>query len=335
VLNIFNTRPNVAMTTQSDSSILPNSSVNRTSEESIVTIDVSSSNRDSTSEESLKLLAPSIFATDRSSSSALMDIVASDPTSSSSAISVTPSNGSESSSVETIRSVTSNVNEPKAFTNDSNPTLDLPILQASEAPSIPVEPTFDPNDADDDLPPNLNTKFAWASDLSLSEQRRLLMERISKYESRISLDPWDTEAWTSMIMECQTKHIEVSRDIYERFLKQFPTSGRYWKLYAEHELAFGNFDKVDQIFGRCLLKVPNIDLWKSYVNYIQSTKQNEPNGKEQILQAYEFALEKMGMDISANQIWSDYLSFLKMQKPRNQYEEGQKITNYVKLIKEQ
>ena len=79
-------------------------------------------------------------------------------------------------------------------------------------------------------------------------------------------------------------------------------------------------------YGRCLLKCPNIDLWKCYLNYIESAKKKLPNGREQVTQvlkdeifikyyeAYEFALEHISMDISCTQIWIDYINFLKELK---------------------
>jgi hypothetical protein len=45
-----------------------------------------------------------------------------------------------------------------------------------------------------------------------------------KWETRLEADPWDTDAWTSYIMEAQTKEISSVRHIYERFLIQFPTA---------------------------------------------------------------------------------------------------------------
>ena len=43
-------------------------------------------------------------------------------------------------------------------------------------------------------------------------------------------------------------------------------------------------------------------------------------------QAYDFALEKMGMDISSYQIWNDYVKFLKGVDAVGSYAENQKIS---------
>jgi hypothetical protein len=60
-------------------------------------------------------------------------------------------------------------------------------------------------------------------------------------------------------------------------------------------------ERVAQIFGRLLVpnwKCPNIEIWKAYVNFIQTTKGHQPNGREDILKAFEFALENIGMLIA-------------------------------------
>lgn len=57
----------------------------------------------------------------------------------------------------------------------------------------------------------------------LEEEKKIFQEESLKWENRISADVWDTEAWTSLVLEAQTKDIEIAREIYERFLKQFPT----------------------------------------------------------------------------------------------------------------
>ncbi len=92
--------------------------------------------------------------------------------------------------------------------------------------------------------------------------------------------------------------------------------GRYWKYYVDQELAAKNYDKVDSIFSRSLLNCLNIDLWKAYVNYIRSTRENQPDGRADITKAFEFTLHHIGMDISSTQIWQDYIAFLKEFKVR-------------------
>ncbi len=43
-------------------------------------------------------------------------------------------------------------------------------------------------------------------------------------------------------------------------------------------------------------------------------------------QAYDFALEKIGIDISSYPIWNDYVQFLKNVEAVGSYAENQKIT---------
>ena len=76
-----------------------------------------------------------------------------------------------------------------------------------------------------------------------------------------------------------------------------------------------NYENAAKIYSRCLFpswKCPNIELWKSYVTYVRTVK--SANNREEIIKAYEFALENVGMDINSTHLWSDYVSFLKEQK---------------------
>lgn len=43
-------------------------------------------------------------------------------------------------------------------------------------------------------------------------------------------------------------------------------------------------------------------------------------------QAYDFALDKIGMDIHSFPIWHDYVNFLKSVEALGSYAENQKIT---------
>ncbi|KTG33172.1 hypothetical protein cypCar_00022611 [Cyprinus carpio] len=98
-----------------------------------------------------------------------------------------------------------------------------------------------------------------------------------------------------------------------------------------------NYDKVEkkslltvqslaQLFQRCLMKVLHIDLWKCYLSYVRETKGKLPSYKEKMAQAYDFALDKIGMEIMSYQIWVDYINFLKGVEAVGSYAENQRIT---------
>ncbi|CAG5134130.1 unnamed protein product [Candidula unifasciata] len=153
-----------------------------------------------------------------------------------------------------------------------------------------------------------------------------IADKTVKAEKRIQVYPYDTEAWSILIRDAQIKKIEDARVIYERLVDQFPNAGKYWKIYIEHELKLKNFERVEKLFQRCLIKVLNIDLWKLYLHYIKETKSTLPSYREKMAQAYDFALEKIGMDIMSYQIWAEYISFLKSVEAVGSYAENQRIT---------
>ncbi|XP_037502246.2 cleavage stimulation factor subunit 3, partial [Rhipicephalus sanguineus] len=130
-----------------------------------------------------------------------------------------------------------------------------------------------------------------------------------------------TIPWTA-----QNKKIEEARPLYEKIVTQFPNAGRYWKIYIEHEMKSRNFERVEKLFQRCLMKVLNIDLWRCYLTYVKETKGSLPTYREKMAQAYDFALDKMGMDILSYPIWSDYINFLKSVEAVGSYAENQRIT---------
>uniref|UniRef100_A0A8C5DLU8 Cleavage stimulation factor subunit 3 n=1 Tax=Gouania willdenowi TaxID=441366 RepID=A0A8C5DLU8_GOUWI len=74
------------------------------------------------------------------------------------------------------------------------------------------------------------------------------------------------------------------------------------------------------------MKVLHIDLWKCYLSYVRETKGKLPTYKEKMAQAYDFALDKIGMEIMSYQIWVDYINFLKGVEAVGSYAENQRIT---------
>ena len=160
----------------------------------------------------------------------------------------------------------------------------------------------------------------------------LAPERIELAQKKVREDPYDTESWQIILKDAQGRPIDEVRDvIYEKLMTFFPTSGKFWKSYIEHEIKFRNYERVEKLFQRCLMKVLSIELWKTYLQYVKETKSKLTTYKEKMAQAYDFALDKMGMDINSYAIWDDYVNFLKTVDAIGSFAEGQKITAIRKM----
>lgn len=110
---------------------------------------------------------------------------------------------------------------------------------------------------------------------------------------------------------------------------------RYWKAYIEQELKAKNFPLVEQLFSRCLLSCPNVEIWRlctcfpqgrvvltyahSDVNYVRSVKESALSGRDEVIKAFEFALEHIGLDINSSPLWSEYIAFLKTGEVRHHF----------------
>jgi cleavage stimulation factor subunit 3 len=92
-----------------------------------------------------------------------------------------------------------------------------------------------------------------------------------------------------------------------------------------------NFDRVEKLFQRCLIKILHLDLWKTYLSYVKETKQALNSFREKMIQAYEFAVEKIGLDYSSYPIWCEYINFLKAGEAQGAYAENQKISQIRKV----
>ncbi|ESO84817.1 hypothetical protein LOTGIDRAFT_236052 [Lottia gigantea] len=158
------------------------------------------------------------------------------------------------------------------------------------------------------------------------EEQGYIADKLAKAEKRIKAFPYDTEAWSILIRDAQMKKIEDARITYEKLVEQFPNAGKYWKIYIEHELKQKNYERVEKLFQRCLIKVLNIELWKLYLSYIKETKGSLPSYREKMAQAYDFALEKIGMDIQSYHLWAEYIHFLKSVDAVGSYAQNQRIT---------
>lgn len=75
------------------------------------------------------------------------------------------------------------------------------------------------------------------------------------------------------------------------------------------------FAAAEQLFGRCLMTVPNVQLWTVYLNYIRRrndlTNDTSGQARRTIAQSYEFVIDSIGVDRDSGGIWQDYINFIK------------------------
>ncbi len=147
--------------------------------------------------------------------------------------------------------------------------------------------------------------------------------------------------------EVNSMRIEDARPYYERFFQQFPTAGRYWKFYAEHEMKFGHFDRTEAIFRKCLNNCLNVELWKSYLTYIETRKNINPisiqNMSEnlvnqadldELIRAYRYACDHVGRDVNSTDIWRNLIRYMKCKKSSQQYNVSFDQQNKLKNIRD-
>ncbi|CAG0914044.1 unnamed protein product [Notodromas monacha] len=153
----------------------------------------------------------------------------------------------------------------------------------------------------------------------------MLSDRVRQFLRDIEENQYAVDAWGLVVRELQGRRIEEVRPVYENAISVFPTAGRFWKLYIEHEIRSRNHDLAEMLFQRCLMKVLNLDLWRAYLAYVRDTKHDLPSYNEKMAQAYDFALDKIGFDVNAFSIWNDYISFLEKVEAVGRTSEVQKI----------
>jgi len=78
-------------------------------------------------------------------------------------------------------------------------------------------------------------------------ETRKMTDKLARAEKAIEANPFDLEAWGQIVREAQIRKIDDARPYFERLVAQFPTSGRYWKLYIDQEMRARNYDKVEKV----------------------------------------------------------------------------------------
>ncbi|MES1922037.1 hypothetical protein MHBO_003554 [Bonamia ostreae] len=109
---------------------------------------------------------------------------------------------------------------------------------------------------------------------------------MNKIEEILREDKYNVDAWKMILKE--TSIPEISRKKYNAFLSVFPTAARFWKSYIEKEIAVKNYELVERLFKKCLFNCLDVDLWRSYINYIRIVKRGSTNELRDISSFYQF-----------------------------------------------
>lgn len=162
-----------------------------------------------------------------------------------------------------------------------------------------------------------------------AKRKRLAQDVIGKLEDEIADSPTNVELWRRLVAEVKNKgNLEEVRAAFERMVAMFPTSAETWIDYIGIELENDEFHNVEQLFSRCLTKVPNVKLWEFYLGYVRRMNNISIDGdkaRTTISQAYEFILERIGIDVESGPIWNQYLEFIRGKDTSTTWEEQQKM----------
>lgn len=61
-------------------------------------------------------------------------------------------------------------------------------------------------------------------------------ERIRLAKAKLLREPFNVDSWEVVAKDAQSKKIDDSRKTFESIIENFPTSGKFWKMYIEQEV---------------------------------------------------------------------------------------------------
>lgn len=109
-----------------------------------------------------------------------------------------------------------------------------------------------------------------------------------------------------------------------------------WLNYINYELNRGEFQRVEALFQECFVVTESVALCRLYVSYVRRVNDvitGGENARGIVIQAFEFAIGKVGIDVSSGDLWNDYLDFLKTWTPAASWEQQQKADLIRKVYK--
>lgn len=91
-----------------------------------------------------------------------------------------------------------------------------------------------------------------------------------------------------------------------------------------------------KLFNRCLTITNSVEVCRLYVSYVRRVNDTITGGERArgtVIQAFDFAVNKVGIDVASGDLWNDYLEFLKSWTPAATWEQQQKVDLIRKVYK--
>ncbi|EGW33275.1 uncharacterized protein SPAPADRAFT_151132 [Spathaspora passalidarum NRRL Y-27907] len=168
-------------------------------------------------------------------------------------------------------------------------------------------------------------------------KKRLTLDKIGQLEEDLESDPLNYIKWNKLIEQVIAKdNQEQVRAVYTKYLSIFKFDGPSWCKYIRYELNRGEKQKVESLFQQCFAITDSVELCRLYVDYVRSAADFITGGEQArgtVIQAFEFAIGKVGIDINSDGLWNDYLGFLKSWTPSANWEQQQKVDLVRKVYK--
>ncbi|KAK6204334.1 uncharacterized protein RJT21DRAFT_123605 [Scheffersomyces amazonensis] len=173
--------------------------------------------------------------------------------------------------------------------------------------------------------------------IQTDKKKRLALDVIGQLEEDLEQDPLDYGKWNRLIKSVVAKDKEEQvRSVYDKYLSIFKFDGNQWCNYINYELSRDELEKVETLFQRCFSITDSVELCRLYVAYVRRVKDVRIGGEKArgtIIQAFEFAIDKVGLDLSSGKLWNDYIEFLKDWTPSATWEQQQKVDLIRKVYK--
>ncbi|EPE02357.1 mrna 3 -end-processing protein rna-14 [Ophiostoma piceae UAMH 11346] len=193
---------------------------------------------------------------------------------------------------------------PQAPAQTHPQTQELPVQTAPPGPEVHAPTVPVPHQAPAASAP------AVPFGLPLGQDSVAALEARIKEDSRGAVD-----SWLTLIAEHRRNNrFDDARSVFNRFLQVFPQAGEVWVDFIEMELELENFAAAEELFGRSLTTVVNVPLWVVYLDYVRRRNNLNDAGSEAravVNRAYEFVLEKIGVDKDSGRVWQDYVQFIR------------------------